>query len=108
MVLVSDSVKPDHGAASAAASGILRRLTPLAGIAGFLLAWQIFVVVWGVPAYLLPSPSAIGTPSSINFRCCSATAGLPSTKCWRAMPWRSASPFRSQSRSRRRGASINW
>jgi len=60
MVLVSDSVKPDHGAASAAASGILRRLTPLAGIAGFLLVWQIFVVVWGVPAYLLPSPSAIG------------------------------------------------
>ena len=60
MVLASDSAKPDDGATSAAASGILRKLTPLAGIVGFLLAWQIFVVAWGVPAYLLPSPSAIG------------------------------------------------
>ena len=56
MVLVSDSAKPDNGAASATAAGILRKLTPLAGIAGFLLVWQIFVVAWGVPAYLLPSP----------------------------------------------------
>ena len=30
------------------------------GIVCFLLVWQIFVVAWGVPAYLLPSPSAIG------------------------------------------------
>src|SRR5580692_929468 len=60
MALVTDSAKPDSGAAGAVVTGILRKLTPLAGVAGFLLVWQIFVVAWGVPAYLLPSPSAIG------------------------------------------------
>src|SRR5260370_5443495 len=60
MALVSDSAKPGTGAAGAAATGILRKLTPLAGVVCFLLVWQIFVVAWGVPAYLLPSPSAIG------------------------------------------------
>src|SRR5450756_553778 len=59
MALLGESAKPDTGAASTIA-GILRKLTPLAGVAGFLLVWQIFVVAWGVPAYLLPSPSAIG------------------------------------------------
>jgi NitT/TauT family transport system permease protein len=38
---------------------VLRKLTPLAGIVTFLLAWQIFVVAYGVPAYLLPAPAAI-------------------------------------------------
>jgi NitT/TauT family transport system permease protein len=62
MALVSDSAKPEADAATtdSAAAGLLRRLTPLAGIACFLLLWQVFVVVRGVPAYLLPSPSAIG------------------------------------------------
>src|SRR5580698_8734482 len=60
MALVTDSAKPDNGTTGTVAAGILRRLTPLAGVAGFLLVWQIFVVAWGVPAYLLPSPSAIG------------------------------------------------
>src|ERR1700710_866546 len=59
MALVSDSAKPDTGI-GAGAAGVLRKLTPLAGVACFLLVWQIFVVAWGVPAYLLPSPSAIG------------------------------------------------
>ncbi|MGH9806478.1 MAG: ABC transporter permease, partial [Terriglobia bacterium] len=54
------STKSDTGALSAAATGIVKRLTPLAGIACFLLLWQIFVVVWRVPAYLLPPPTAIG------------------------------------------------
>ena len=76
MALVSDSAKPDNGAASAAAGGILRKLTPLAGIVGFLLVWQIFVVAWSVPAYLLPSPVRHRRmPSSTSFRCCSAMAG---------------------------------
>ena len=56
MVLVTDSAKPESGAAGTVVAGILRKLTPLAGVAGFLLVWQIFVVAWGVPAYLLPSP----------------------------------------------------
>src|SRR5260370_28175042 len=60
MALVRDSAKPGTGAAGAAATGILRKLTPLAGVVCFLLVWQIFVVAWGVPTYLLPSPSAIG------------------------------------------------
>jgi NitT/TauT family transport system permease protein len=39
--------------------GVLRKLTPFAGILAFLLAWQIFVVAWKMPPYLLPSPVAI-------------------------------------------------
>src|SRR5471032_2406680 len=60
MALVSDSAKPANGTAGVTAAGVLRKLTPLAGIAGFLLVWQVFVVAWGMPAYLLPSPLAIG------------------------------------------------
>src|SRR3954467_6407973 len=60
MALVSDSAKPNAGAGYAIAAGILRKLTPLVGVAGFLLVWQVFVVAWGVPPYLLPSPAAIG------------------------------------------------
>lgn len=57
MSLASDSAK--IGAAGAAGVGLLRRLMPLAGILAFLLAWQIFVIVWKVPPYLLPSPVEI-------------------------------------------------
>jgi len=39
--------------------GLIRNLTPLAGILAFLLAWQLFVVLWKMPPYLLPSPIAI-------------------------------------------------
>src|ERR1700712_1756898 len=60
MALVSDSAKPDTGAAAAGVLGFLRKLNPLAGGIGFLLVWQIFVVAWSMPAYLLPSPVAIG------------------------------------------------
>jgi NitT/TauT family transport system permease protein len=56
---VSDSTKPDTSATPATGLGVLRKLTPLAGIVTFLLAWQIFVVAYGVPAYLLPAPAAI-------------------------------------------------
>jgi NitT/TauT family transport system permease protein len=59
MALVSDPVKLDSAAPPAARSGMLRKLTPLAGIVTFLLAWQIFVVAYRVPAYLLPAPAAI-------------------------------------------------
>ncbi len=60
MALVSDSAKPDTVAAPPAAGlGVLRKLTPLAGVVTFLLIWQIFVVAWDVPAYLLPAPAAI-------------------------------------------------
>jgi NitT/TauT family transport system permease protein len=60
MALVSDSAKPDSAAKPASAGlGLLRKLTPLAGVAAFLLIWQVFVVAYGVPAYLLPAPAAI-------------------------------------------------
>ena len=43
--------------ARGAGLGVLRKLTPLAGIVTFLLVWQVFVVAYGVPAYLLPAPA---------------------------------------------------
>ena len=61
MSLESDTAK--LGTATAATTtgvGVLRKLTPFAGILAFLLAWQIFVVAWKMPPYLLPSPVAIG------------------------------------------------
>ena len=45
--------RPSAGAA------FLRRLTPLAGVFVFLAIWQIGVVVYQVPAYLLPAPTVI-------------------------------------------------
>jgi len=57
MSLASDTAK--IGAAGTASVGVLRRLTPLAGILAFLVAWQVFVAVWKVPPYLLPAPVEI-------------------------------------------------
>jgi len=58
MSLESDTAKLDT-ATTATGVGVLRKLTPFAGILAFLLAWQIFVVAWKMPPYLLPSPVAI-------------------------------------------------
>jgi NitT/TauT family transport system permease protein len=61
MSLESDTAKLGTAtAATATGVGVLRKLTPFAGILAFLLAWQIFVVAWKMPPYLLPSPVAIG------------------------------------------------
>jgi NitT/TauT family transport system permease protein len=59
MVLVTDTAKIDAGTAAATGVGVLRKLTPLAGIVVFLVAWQLFVVLGNVPPYLLPTPVAI-------------------------------------------------
>jgi NitT/TauT family transport system permease protein len=59
MALVSDSAKSDTAGASAAAMGVLRKLTPLVGIVCFLLGWQLVVVIFNMPPYLLPAPAAI-------------------------------------------------
>ena len=40
-------------------TGVLRRLTPIAGVLVFLAAWQIGVMVYKVPSYLLPAPTEI-------------------------------------------------
>jgi NitT/TauT family transport system permease protein len=65
MALVSDTAKLD-GTAGTGAS-LLRKLTPLAGMLAFLLAWQVFVVVWKMPPYLLPSPVAIANTFVAEF-----------------------------------------
>jgi NitT/TauT family transport system permease protein len=57
MSLASDTAKV--GTAGAVGVSFLRRLTPLAGILAFLLAWQLFVMIWKVPPYLLPTPTEI-------------------------------------------------
>ena len=59
MALLSDTAKVDAKTMSTRGMGIVKKLTPLVGIAVFLLAWQIFVIVWEVPPYLLPTPVAI-------------------------------------------------
>ena len=59
MALVSDTAKPATANGPPRAYGALRKLTPLIGIVAFLLAWQLFVVIWKVPPYLLPTPTAI-------------------------------------------------
>ncbi len=35
----------------------LKKLTPVAGVLVFLTIWQIGVMVYQVPAYLLPAPT---------------------------------------------------
>ena len=59
MALVSDTAKPDTADGPPGAYRALRKLTPLLGIVAFLLAWQLFVIIWKVPPYLLPTPTAI-------------------------------------------------
>ena len=59
MALVSDSAKAEIDRRRRGRLGMLRNLTPLAGIVSFLLAWQLFVVVYKMPPYLLPTPAAI-------------------------------------------------
>jgi NitT/TauT family transport system permease protein len=59
MALLSDTAKVGAKTTAERSMGIVKKLTPLVGIAVFLLAWQIFVVVWEMPPYLLPTPVAI-------------------------------------------------
>ena len=49
----ADTERPNAGVA------FLRRLTPLAGVFVFLAIWQVGVMVYQVPAYLLPAPTVI-------------------------------------------------
>jgi NitT/TauT family transport system permease protein len=59
MALLSDSEKLDAGNTSEAGAGFFRKLTPLVGILAFLLAWELVVILWKMPPYLLPSPLAV-------------------------------------------------
>ena len=59
MALVSETAKPVTADGPPSGYRALRKLTPLIGIVGFLVAWQLFVIIWKVPPYLLPTPTAI-------------------------------------------------
>ena len=59
MALTSEAAKLETRTAASTGTGVLKRLTPLVGIMAFLLAWQLFVILWKTPPYLLPSPIAI-------------------------------------------------
>lgn len=63
MTLASTPAKSDEGTATTTSSGaglaFLRKLTPLAGIFGFLVVWQLIVIFYQMPAYLLPTPTHI-------------------------------------------------
>ena len=64
MTLASTPTKPEGGTAttttaSGAGLAFLRKLTPLAGIFGFLVVWQLVVIFYQMPAYLLPTPTHI-------------------------------------------------
>jgi NitT/TauT family transport system permease protein len=47
------------GGAVGVGASLLRKLTPLAGIVVFLAIWQLVVVVFEMPPYLLPTPVKI-------------------------------------------------
>ncbi len=57
MAMVTTASPADQSAFSGAA--ILRKLTPVAGVLVFLAIWQIGVMVYKVPTYLLPPPTDI-------------------------------------------------
>src|SRR5215510_5450179 len=67
MTLATTSTKSDAETTSGTAArtvpgsglGLLRRLMPLVGIFAFLLAWQLLVIFYKMPAYLLPTPTGI-------------------------------------------------
>jgi NitT/TauT family transport system permease protein len=59
MALMSGSVSSETNVNVPAWVSLMKMLTPLLGIFGFLLAWQVFVVAYKIPAYLLPSPTDI-------------------------------------------------
>ena len=54
------------GASGALGAGFLLALTSF-GILAFLLVWQLFVTLWKVPPYLLPTPVAIATTFIAEF-----------------------------------------
>jgi NitT/TauT family transport system permease protein len=58
MALLSDSAKVET-TARALKVGLLKNVVPLAGIVTFLVVWQLVVIIYHMPPYLLPTPTAI-------------------------------------------------
>jgi NitT/TauT family transport system permease protein len=59
MALMSGSVSSETNVNVPAWLSLVKMLTPLIGIVGFLLAWQLFVIAYKIPPYLLPTPTEI-------------------------------------------------
>ena len=59
MAITSDTAKQPAAKTAGSGFGLLKKLTPVAGTLVFLTIWQVGVVVYKVPAYLLPSPTDI-------------------------------------------------
>jgi NitT/TauT family transport system permease protein len=58
MALLSDSPK-SAATARAIKVGLIKNVLPLAGIVTFLAVWQLVVIIYKMPPYLLPTPTAI-------------------------------------------------
>jgi NitT/TauT family transport system permease protein len=59
MALMSGSVSSETNVNVPAWVSLVKMLTPLIGIVGFLLAWQLFVIAYKIAPYLLPTPTEI-------------------------------------------------
>ena len=59
MAMTTDSAKQPKDKTRAAGTWLLKKLIPLAGILVFLAIWQVGVMLYKVPAYLLPAPTEI-------------------------------------------------
>src|ERR1700731_1328015 len=59
MALMSGSVNSETNVNVPAWVSLVKMLTPLIGIFCFLLAWQLFVIAYKIPPYLLPTPTEI-------------------------------------------------
>jgi hypothetical protein len=53
--------------------GMTRVFAPLVTAAGLLALWQAVVLATGVPAYILPPPTAVVTVLVTRYDCCSIT-----------------------------------
>ncbi len=58
MALISDTPKAET-AARAIKVGLIKNVLPFAGILTFLVVWQLVVIIYKMPPYLLPTPTAI-------------------------------------------------
>jgi NitT/TauT family transport system permease protein len=58
-MMTDDATPTSTNRLASRGAGLLRRLTPVAGVLLFLAIWQIGVAVYKVPSYLLPPPTQI-------------------------------------------------
>jgi NitT/TauT family transport system permease protein len=59
MTLTKDTVNANTVKKASAGTGVLKKLTPVAGVLVFLAIWQAGVMIYKMPVYLLPAPTDI-------------------------------------------------